>query len=85
MTTLDSAQQADVQAGTRSQPNPKRWWVLVVLGLAQLMVVLDTTVVNIALPSAQQDLGFGNDGSAMGGDGLRARVRQPAVARGPVG
>jgi EmrB/QacA subfamily drug resistance transporter len=31
---------------------------LVVLGLAQLMVVLDVTVVNIALPSAQHDLGF---------------------------
>ncbi|MFE7797950.1 MFS transporter [Nocardia sp. NPDC057440] len=35
-----------------------RWWVLAVLGVAQLMVVLDATVVNIALPAAQQDLGF---------------------------
>ncbi|MCQ4118359.1 MFS transporter [Rhodococcus tibetensis] len=35
-----------------------RWWVLVVLGVAQLMVTLDATVVNIALPAAQQDLGF---------------------------
>jgi EmrB/QacA subfamily drug resistance transporter len=32
--------------------------VLAVLGVAQLMVVLDATVVNIALPAAQQDLGF---------------------------
>jgi MFS family permease len=39
-----------------------RWWVLVVIGLAQLMVMLDATVVNIALPQAQQDLGF-SDGS----------------------
>jgi MFS family permease len=39
-----------------------RWWVLVVLGMAQLMVMLDATVVNIALPRAQQDLGF-SDGS----------------------
>ncbi|MFI9400765.1 MFS transporter [Nocardia sp. NPDC052316] len=38
-----------------------RWWVLAVLGVAQLMVVLDATVVNIALPAAQSDLGF-NDG-----------------------
>ncbi|MFF3223044.1 MFS transporter [Nocardia suismassiliense] len=38
-----------------------RWWVLAVLGVAQLMVVLDATVVNIALPAAQRDLGF-NDG-----------------------
>ncbi|MFE9675162.1 MFS transporter [Streptomyces sp. NPDC006259] len=39
-----------------------RWWVLVVLGVAQLMVTLDATVVNIALPAAQHDLGF-SDGS----------------------
>ncbi|WP_037316326.1 MFS transporter [Amycolatopsis orientalis] len=39
----------------------RRWLILVVIGLAQLMVVLDATVVNIALPSAQQDLGFSND------------------------
>jgi MFS family permease len=39
-----------------------RWWVLVVLGMAQLMIMLDATVVNIALPEAQQDLGF-SDGS----------------------
>ncbi|MEU1626743.1 DHA2 family efflux MFS transporter permease subunit [Streptomyces sp. NPDC020096] len=41
---------------------PHRWWVLAVIGLAQLMVVLDATIVNIALPSAQKDLGFSNDG-----------------------
>jgi EmrB/QacA subfamily drug resistance transporter len=35
-----------------------RWHVLAVIGLAQLMVVLDVTVMNIALPSAQRDLGF---------------------------
>ncbi|MFD0435706.1 MFS transporter [Streptomyces chartreusis] len=35
-----------------------RWWILAVIGVAQLMVVLDGTIVNIALPSAQQDLGF---------------------------
>lgn len=39
-------------------PNSRRWITLVVVGLAQLMVVLDATVVNIALPSAQADLGF---------------------------
>ncbi|GAA3220665.1 MFS transporter [Actinocorallia longicatena] len=38
--------------------DPRRWWVLAVVGIAQLMVVLDATIVNIALPSAQQDLGF---------------------------
>ncbi|GAA5020190.1 MFS transporter [Streptomyces siamensis] len=38
--------------------NPRRWLGLVFIGLAQLMIVLDITVVNIALPSAQQDLGI---------------------------
>ena len=35
-----------------------RWWTLATVALAQLMVVLDATVVNIALPAAQADLGF---------------------------
>src|SRR5262249_26201448 len=38
----------------------RRWWILVVLGIAQLMVILDGTIVNIALPSAQRDLQFSN-------------------------
>ncbi|MCW3040318.1 MAG: transporter [Solirubrobacterales bacterium] len=37
---------------------PNRWAILALLGVAQLMVVLDSTIVNIALPSAQADLGF---------------------------
>jgi EmrB/QacA subfamily drug resistance transporter len=36
----------------------KRWWVLATVAVAQLMVVLDGTIVNIALPAAQADLGF---------------------------
>jgi EmrB/QacA subfamily drug resistance transporter len=45
-------------------PDPhhaKRWWILALLGVAQLMVVLDATIVNIALPSAQQALHFSDD------------------------
>ncbi|HEY2263016.1 MAG TPA: MFS transporter [Streptosporangiaceae bacterium] len=37
----------------------RRWLVLGVIGIAQLMVVLDVTVMNIALPSAQRALHFG--------------------------
>jgi EmrB/QacA subfamily drug resistance transporter len=44
-----------------SRPEVNRWYVLALLGTAQLMVVLDATIVNIALPSAQQDLGFSTD------------------------
>ena len=48
-------------------PTPKtaesgKWLSLVVLAMAQLMVVLDATIVNIALPTAQRDLGFSDAG-----------------------
>ena len=58
---LDAAQA--MPSGEVQQAHPKhRWWALAVIGLAQLMVVLDVTIVNIALPSAQKALGFNNDG-----------------------
>lgn len=41
-----------------SEPDPQRWLILVVIAIAQLMVVLDATVMNIALPSAQKALSF---------------------------
>ncbi|MCX4745473.1 MFS transporter [Kitasatospora sp. NBC_01287] len=43
---------------TVPQADPNRWKALGFIGLAQLMVVLDATIVNIALPSAQRTLGF---------------------------
>ncbi|MFG2307685.1 MFS transporter [Streptomyces sp. NPDC048566] len=45
-----------------SDAHNNRWKALVFIALAQLMVVLDATIVNIALPSAQQDLGI-SDGN----------------------
>jgi len=45
------------QAAAPAAPS-RRWWTLATVALAQLMVVLDATVVNIALPAAQADLGF---------------------------
>ncbi|MFJ9714608.1 MFS transporter [Streptomyces sp. NPDC101213] len=50
------------RSGSEAAGPRHRWWVLAVIGLAQLMVVLDATIVNIALPSAQADLGF-SDGN----------------------
>lgn len=44
----------------QNQIHARRWRILAFLALAQLMVVLDATIVNIALPSAQADLGFGD-------------------------
>ncbi|MFF4593135.1 MFS transporter [Amycolatopsis sp. NPDC001319] len=51
----------DAPSHAQNPHHSRRWAILVVIGLAQLMVVLDATVVNIALPSAQVDLGFSND------------------------
>ncbi|MEU1073168.1 MULTISPECIES: MFS transporter [unclassified Streptomyces] len=50
------------RTGHQGAAHEHRWLVLAVIGLAQLMVVLDATIVNIALPSAQSDLGF-SDGN----------------------
>ncbi|NUR59458.1 MAG: MFS transporter [Catenulispora sp.] len=47
----------DVEQGRRV---PHEWMILAVVSLAQLMVVLDVTIVTIALPRAQEDLGFTN-------------------------
>src|SRR6201987_5118508 len=44
----------------RPAASDHRWLILVIVAIAQLMVVLDATVVNIALPSAQHALGFPN-------------------------
>jgi len=41
-------------------PDPGRWWALTVLAAAQLMIILDASIVNIALPSAQADLDISN-------------------------
>jgi MFS family permease len=45
-------------AASVNSARDRRWLILGVIGLAQLMVVLDLTVMNIALPSAQRALGF---------------------------
>ncbi|UFR03965.1 MFS transporter [Streptomyces sp. Go40/10] len=47
---------------TAASGDANRWKALVFIALAQLMVVLDATIVNIALPAAQQDLGI-SDGN----------------------
>jgi hypothetical protein len=40
--------------------SPPSWWILSVLGVAQLMAILDSTIVNVALPTAQHALKFSN-------------------------
>jgi EmrB/QacA subfamily drug resistance transporter len=59
-TLTDDTRKGAVEAPPAA--SAKRWWILAVVAVAQLMVVLDATIVNIALPSAQADLGF-SDGN----------------------
>ncbi|MDX3693145.1 MFS transporter [Streptomyces europaeiscabiei] len=61
-TVRNAAGSVDDPHDPRNDAHANRWKALVFIALAQLMVVLDATIVNIALPSAQQDLGI-SDGN----------------------
>src|SRR5580700_5851711 len=57
--TVRGAAAAPATVGSRPTPeasDPRRWMALVFVSLAQLMVALDATIINIALPSAQHSL-----------------------------
>ncbi|MFM9371387.1 MFS transporter [Streptomyces sp. Da 82-17] len=41
-----------------STANPRRWWALLVLAAAQFMVIMDTSIIGVALPEMQRELGF---------------------------
>jgi EmrB/QacA subfamily drug resistance transporter len=60
MTDLVTTRLHDASASGLDREHKRRWLILGVLGLAQLMVVLDATIVNIALPTAQHALKFSN-------------------------
>jgi EmrB/QacA subfamily drug resistance transporter len=45
----------------RTGPDPRRWWALALLCSAYFMVILDVSIVNVALPSIQEDLHFSPD------------------------
>src|SRR6201994_1306849 len=52
-----SATDVSTSAGTAAEtPKDDRWLALVVIGIAQLMIILDASIVNIALPHAQAAL-----------------------------
>ena len=58
---MNSDTSLDRPTASRDSGSASRWLALAVLSLAQLMVILDSTIVNIALPTAQRDLGFSTD------------------------
>src|SRR6202167_809909 len=54
----ESAQQTDSRSETERKRERRRWIALAILCLGQLMMVLDATIVNVALPSIQRELHF---------------------------
>lgn len=54
----------DAAPQTEAAADPRRWRTLVLLGVAQLMLIVDVTVVAIALPGMQADLGLERSGVA---------------------
>ena len=60
MSTGTAASLPEVPVSDHDANHARRWWILAVLGVAQLMVILDNTIVNIALPTAQHALNFSN-------------------------
>src|SRR5438445_9877574 len=46
------------RAGRRGSPTTSRWLSLIILCIGFLMIVVDMTIVNVALPSIRRDLGF---------------------------
>jgi EmrB/QacA subfamily drug resistance transporter len=56
-----SSAAATTAAADQDSHHSRRWAILAFLALAQLMVVLDATIVNIALPSAQKSLAFSDN------------------------
>ncbi|WAL64578.1 MFS transporter [Amycolatopsis cynarae] len=46
---------------TEQNADPRRWWALGFLALAQFVVIMDTSIIGVALPRMQADLGFTTD------------------------
>jgi MFS family permease len=47
---------------TRTVPDPRRWWALALLCGAFFMVILDAAIVDVALPSIEEELSFSAQG-----------------------
>ena len=71
----------DVPRAHRGQASDRaRWLAVYVLCVGMLMIVLDATIVNVALPSIQQDLHFSTGEPGVGRQRLPDRVRRPAAS-----
>jgi MFS family permease len=39
-------------------PDPRRWWALALIAVAQFVVIMDTSIIGVALPEIQRAIGF---------------------------
>jgi EmrB/QacA subfamily drug resistance transporter len=62
--SLERSMQQVASIRNRADDDRSRWTALVVLCIGMLMIILDMTIVNVALPSIQKDLGFSQSGLA---------------------
>src|SRR6476469_4714431 len=46
---------------TMSAPSPRRWTALALIAMAQFIVIMDTSIIGVALPRIQEDLGFSQE------------------------
>ncbi|WP_326737127.1 MFS transporter [Streptomyces sp. NBC_01022] len=52
---------SDLDAPTAPAPAPRRWTALALIALAQFVVIMDTSIIGVALPEMQRDLGFSHE------------------------
>ena len=45
----------------QAKPHSRRWWALFVLAFAQFITIMDTSIIGVALPDIQQELGFSQE------------------------
>ena len=62
-----------------------RWLALIIVCLGYLMIVLDVTIVGVALPSIRADLGFSRELAGLGRERLSAHVRRVPAPGGSAG
>ncbi len=74
-----------VTARIRLNEDNRRWWTLAAMCFALFMIMLDNTVVNVALPSIQEDLNATLSGHRVDGERVHADLRRAARDRRPPG
>ncbi len=49
---------SSISSAPAAPPRTRRWWALALIAAAQFMVIMDTSIIGVAPPQVQTDLGF---------------------------